>query len=151
MPHKTIMSEKHEMKRKNMVTPSTQPGSASHRIASAPSHHTRRIFAWAGRSPFKHELALRLMHVKKHGNHQGYLPFYDSTNDPVQCTGCEIVVAKQIRKLCAGCRTVYYCSRECQKAHWNIHKHCCDPDYCLAFLGKHPIVYKIVALDGSVP
>jgi hypothetical protein len=27
--------------------------------------------------------------------------------------------------MCSRCRTVHYCSRECQKAHWGDHKGQC--------------------------
>ena len=29
------------------------------------------------------------------------------------------------RKSCNACKVVYYCSRECQTAHWGTHKHQC--------------------------
>ena len=28
-------------------------------------------------------------------------------------------------KACTGCNMVYYCSRQCQVAHWGTHKHLC--------------------------
>ena len=33
-------------------------------------------------------------------------------------------------KLCSKCRSVYYCSKECQKNHWKVHK-----KYCVTRLG----------------
>jgi hypothetical protein len=39
------------------------------------------------------------------------------------CTtpGCDGIGAKK----CAGCLQVYYCTRECQLAHWSTHKPVC--------------------------
>ena len=28
-------------------------------------------------------------------------------------------------KICAGCKNIYYCTRDCQKLHWNEHKPNC--------------------------
>lgn len=33
--------------------------------------------------------------------------------------------AKRASNICSKCKKIYYCSRECQKAHWNTHKHVC--------------------------
>jgi hypothetical protein len=35
------------------------------------------------------------------------------------------LVSKGKSKICAGCCTSRYCSRECQKVHWKLHKHVC--------------------------
>jgi ankyrin repeat protein len=35
-------------------------------------------------------------------------------------TGCDGAEVKE----CAGCLKVYYCARECQRAHWAASKHC---------------------------
>ena len=35
------------------------------------------------------------------------------------CGGCGVAFEGKERKFCRGCRTYCYCSRECQKIHWN--------------------------------
>ena len=56
-----------------------------------------------------------------------------------QCSGCgkqALLVGKKVRgssleqiqlKACARCGQVYYCSRECQKSHWETHRPMCIP------------------------
>lgn len=39
------------------------------------------------------------------------------------CQKCE----KDASTKCTGCRKVFYCSKECQKLHWNDHKDVCRP------------------------
>jgi hypothetical protein len=48
----------------------------------------------------------------------------------VKCAGpeCDVVgVHGTNMKLgkCSGCQSVYYCSQECQKRHWKVHKKVC--------------------------
>ena len=38
------------------------------------------------------------------------------------CSFCGITFSDTERKLCKGCRAICYCSRECQKMHWNHKK-----------------------------
>lgn len=41
------------------------------------------------------------------------------------CAQCDEALSKTNAKQCSGCKTVYYCDRECQKKHWKAHKvHC---------------------------
>ena len=38
------------------------------------------------------------------------------------CGGCGVAFEGKERKFCRGCKTFCYCSRECQKMHWNRKK-----------------------------
>ena len=42
--------------------------------------------------------------------------------------GCQVRKANQILKACSVCRSVSYCSKECQKSHWKVHKTVCVAD-----------------------
>ena len=46
------------------------------------------------------------------------------------CENCKTTeeTEKQYQK-CGACRVVFYCSRECQKGNWPIHKHVCRKRY----------------------
>lgn len=45
----------------------------------------------------------------------------------MKCDNCERTSAETERTLqrCARCKTVFYCSRDCQRQHWKIHKRVC--------------------------
>jgi hypothetical protein len=44
----------------------------------------------------------------------------------LQCKVPHGKLARSETKYCSRCRSVTYCSRECQKAHWSLHKLDCD-------------------------
>ena len=52
------------------------------------------------------------------------------------CAHCSVELAKAMR--CSQCKTVCYCSRECQKQHWGSHKSQCKA-LALALLAPHPL------------
>ena len=41
-----------------------------------------------------------------------------------ECFYCHNSISGPI-KLCSGCKKVCYCNRDCQKAHWKIHRQSC--------------------------
>jgi hypothetical protein len=41
----------------------------------------------------------------------------------VQCTQCQKTLDKLLK--CSKCKGVWYCSKECQKKHWSVHKSAC--------------------------
>lgn len=47
---------------------------------------------------------------------------YDAASSANRCSLCS---KSDCSKRCSVCKTVYYCSSECQKKHWKIHKHNC--------------------------
>ncbi|KAG0718447.1 SET domain-containing protein SmydA-8, isoform A [Chionoecetes opilio] len=44
-----------------------------------------------------------------------------------ECDGVCEVCTKVARQFCSSCRSVFYCSRECQKQDWKTHKGKCKP------------------------
>ncbi|KAJ3501397.1 hypothetical protein NLJ89_g9356 [Agrocybe chaxingu] len=60
------------------------------------------------------------------------------TTFPTTCTNCLNVPSdkKNLQK-CARCKAVWYCSRECQKQDWPVHKaECCDTPSQFGFIFK---------------
>jgi hypothetical protein len=48
---------------------------------------------------------------------------------PFICASCDSPIPTGEKKCCARCKVNYYCSRDCQKAHWKAgHKLMCRPD-----------------------
>lgn len=53
----------------------------------------------------------------------GYLKEQSRNKILIQCTQCETKMEKP--RKCSKCRSVLYCSQECQKKNWPIHKRIC--------------------------
>ncbi len=49
------------------------------------------------------------------------------------CQRCELTEQKMAR--CGGCMRTYYCSRECQKADWEVHR-----GHCLEMQNLYPVL-----------
>ena len=49
-------------------------------------------------------------------------------NDKYKCKRCLKTGRDlgRVLKKCNGCKKVYYCGGECQKAHWKVHKSVCS-------------------------
>ena len=50
---------------------------------------------------------------------------------------CGNSCGQQGTKRCSKCQTVYYCSKECQKAHWKIHKKACSEIHSTKEVEEH--------------
>jgi hypothetical protein len=60
---------------------------------------------------------------------------YDCSKNRAECAACgkkEPFYAEDDEEFnaCAGCHCVLYCSRECQKADWKMHKELCQKNRC---------------------
>jgi hypothetical protein len=42
-----------------------------------------------------------------------------------RCEECNTAASKKDLKLCGNCRTIFYCSKDCQEKNWKIHKLVC--------------------------
>ncbi len=47
------------------------------------------------------------------------------TSTPRICQGPDCPRAREASKACSRCKSIWYCSVECQKAHWSTHKPKC--------------------------
>ena len=92
--------------------------------------------------PFKSEMRKRIHLHQMNPERQPWRPLYNATADPYVCAHCGVEAFKMQR--CSGCKTVAYCDRICQKRHWKQHKAFCDPDACLVFVGRRPLLYVTV-------
>ena len=69
-----------------------------------------------------------LREVLSKSNHpKADIAFISSTRSSLRdlrdtCGGCGAPLHGAMRKKCGGCKTFCYCSRDCQKAHWNRSK-----------------------------
>lgn len=43
----------------------------------------------------------------------------------LKCAACATALTGGA-PICASCRVVHYCNRECQRAHWKVHKQTCS-------------------------
>ena len=63
-------------------------------------------------------------------------PDHNMIFDEKTCVTCMKAVPEVAKlKSCKACRSVYYCSKECQRAHWPLHKREC-PRSCAADRGR---------------
>lgn len=53
----------------------------------------------------------------------------DIFKDPARCAKCG---REGATKLCSRCRSVSYCSKDCQRKHWKSHKRTCNTKKALA-------------------
>jgi len=64
------------------------------------------------------------------------MKFDVGAKDAKACVTCMKAVPEVAKlKSCKACRSVYYCSKECQRAHWPLHKREC-PRSCAADRGR---------------
>ncbi|KAI0651836.1 hypothetical protein C8Q79DRAFT_61021 [Trametes meyenii] len=43
-----------------------------------------------------------------------------------ECSHCRKIMTRETIKMCAGCKVMGYCSKECQKSDWKFHKTICN-------------------------
>jgi len=68
------------------------------------------------------EMSLHLVKIDDKVNHHLYLNIYECGN----CGTCRYM--GEPYKMCSGCKSVHYCSSECQKANWVNHKMNCNDE-----------------------
>ena len=95
---------------------------------------------------FKWEIGCRINLHK--ATKEAYVPLTDRTNDVKRMKQCAVCGSREGKvKRCAGCRSVYYCGRSCQKAAWPTHKNFCCPDATL----PHHVQPFTIPLHSIVP
>ncbi|KAI0042525.1 hypothetical protein FA95DRAFT_1564258 [Auriscalpium vulgare] len=64
---------------------------------------------------------------RRAAHHTQLAQHWEAFKDIAYCDNCEKNESKHALKWCAGCRSVFYCSKECQKVHWQmIHRVQCE-------------------------
>ena len=63
---------------------------------------------------------------------------------------CNHCMKKNPKKLCTGCRTAFYCSKNCQKKHWEYHKIICKSINLLENDSKHKESVNVNEIKGTV-
>ena len=58
----------------------------------------------------------------------------------MSCEGC----GKEVAKRCAGCGTVAYCGKECQKKGWKAHKRLCHRRKLAQPVEKVELPYEVI-------
>ena len=90
--------------------------------------HAQRRF-WAGKVKISSIDFISTDHQRR-----GIMELLNTQRDLRQmrnsCGGCGVAFEGKERKFCRECRTYCYCSRECQKMHWNRKENCHRED-CL--------------------
>lgn len=70
-----------------------------------------------------------------------------------RCTNCSVSTAGL--QACARCKAACYCSKDCQKEHWPVHKAACGPDhnYILKFelipSENEPAIWRTLSVPAA--
>ena len=102
-------------------------------------------------SAFAWELRLRITRRNLDPDRSPFIPLANATLDPQYCAHCSLRLVARPRHKCGGCRSVYYCDRQCQVAHWPVHKLCCQPDGRLCFVPIRPLQASYLSSRDSTP
>ena len=99
-----------------------------------------------GRYPDRHDDAVEMyihMHSTHRQRHLSEIRCYrcdaraDKTTEPSDCALCRMKLRvrphpvcacclQNASKVCGACRSVHFCSKECQRTHWKTHKPICS-------------------------
>lgn len=99
-------------------TPSVDPSSSSSSSSSYPSNPEASQTNPPFQSPIDEDLIEKLKQMDQRKDEDKKFKRIK------KCENCETENVKL--KLCSGCSLVYYCSSQCQKSHWPIHKEHCS-------------------------